>query len=61
MVLYVLGLRPYLDWKLHGLEVAAHCLETVLIVTAMSLMKVSMNGTTSDCPIRAYTLSVNLN
>ena len=40
MILYLVVARPYQGWKLQGLEVTAHALETVIFVIAMALMQV---------------------
>ena len=42
MILYLTVAKPYQGWKLQGLEVTAHVLETVIFVIAMALMQVSV-------------------
>lgn len=39
MLAYLLVSRPYLEWQLHGLELAAHSLELVIFIMAMVLMQ----------------------
>ena len=41
MIVYLAAARPYLGWKLQGLELSAHVLETAIVVFAMAVMQVS--------------------
>ncbi len=40
MMAYLVAARPYLGWKLQGLELAAHALEAAILLGAMAVMQV---------------------
>ena len=45
MLAYLATVRPYPDWKLQGLELAAHAFEAAILLVAMAIMQVCGEGT----------------
>ena len=50
MVMYIVVSRPYCDWRLHWLEMVAHCFGICIVAFAMILMKVGSD----PCIVRRH-------